>query len=143
MLATLPTLEALTANDRELIGHRAQRLAFHRDMVLITEAEPLHRLYVIVEGKVRVERNGRALVTLGEGAVCGEMAFLEGKPASASVIAEGEVTADEISAGDLRALFEMFPSLGMRFYKSLALQLSRKLRVTSQELTEARAAARR
>jgi CRP-like cAMP-binding protein len=141
-LPALPTLESLTASDRELIGHRANRVFFHAGNVLIQEMEPLHRLYVVLEGKVRIEVRGQVLVTLGAGAVCGEMAFLEGKPASASVVAVGEVVAEEITAPDLRGLFDMFPSLGMRFYKSLALTLSRKLRDTSAELAAARAAAR-
>ena len=136
MPALAPSLEFLTAKDWELLACHAQTVSYHEGEQLIRQGEPLHRLYVVRQGGVAIEIGGRVVARLGEGAVCGEMAFLEGVAASATVLAVGEVTTEEISAPELRQLFEMFPSLGLRFYKSLAVTLSRKLRDTSATLAK-------
>jgi len=63
------------------------------------------------------------------------MAFLEHGKATAAVIAkEEEVEVDEINAHDLRALLEAFPRMASRFYRSLALVLVKRLKVTTGEL---------
>ena len=59
---------------------------------------------------------------------CGEMAFLEAGVASASVVAVEDVEAYSIEWSALKDLFELFPHLGSRFYRSLAVGLSRRLR---------------
>jgi len=131
-----PQLEYLTANDWVLIGDHAQRVTFQPKQMLIRAALPIEAVFVIVSGTVRVEVGGKAIASLGAGAVCGEMAFLEGRPASASVVAETEVEADRLLASKLREIFDTFPSIGHRFYKSIALNLSRRLRDTSSALAE-------
>ena len=131
-----PQLEFLTANDWTLIGDYAQTTSFQAEQRLIREAHPIDYVYVIRKGTVRVEVGGKTIAQLGTGAICGEMGFLEGRPASASVIAEGEVEADRIPTSKLRDIFDTFPSVGHRFYKSIALNLSKRLRDTSQELAK-------
>jgi CRP-like cAMP-binding protein len=56
------------------------------------------------------------------------MSFLEDAPASASVIADEEVEAYHLERAALDSLFELFPHLASRFYRSLATNLSRRLR---------------
>jgi CRP-like cAMP-binding protein len=56
------------------------------------------------------------------------MAFLENSVPSATVIAKDEIKAYAIEWEVLYDLFELFPHLASRFYRSLALNLSRRLR---------------
>jgi CRP-like cAMP-binding protein len=56
------------------------------------------------------------------------MSFLEDAPASASVTADGEIEAYRLDQLSLQSLFELFPHLASRFYRSLATNLSRRLR---------------
>lgn len=129
-------LEYLTANDWILIGDHASVVTFRAEQPLIREAHPIDYVYVIRKGTVRIQVAGKRIAQLGAGAICGEMGFLEGRPASASVVAEGEVEADRIPAGKLRDIFDTFPSIGHRFFKSIALNLSRRLRDTSAALAD-------
>jgi CRP-like cAMP-binding protein len=55
--------------------------------VLMEEGAVEAHLYAIVEGRVRVHRDGRALGELGPGATVGELAVLVPAPRSASVTA--------------------------------------------------------
>ncbi len=50
------------------------------------------------------------------------------------VAKDEEVDVDEIKAIDLREIMEAFPRLASRFYRSLALVLVQRLRVTTGEL---------
>jgi CRP-like cAMP-binding protein len=56
------------------------------------------------------------------------MSYLDELPASASVVAEGPVEAYFLDRPTLQSLFELFPHLASRFYRSLATNLSRRLR---------------
>jgi CRP-like cAMP-binding protein len=56
------------------------------------------------------------------------MSFLEDAPASANVVAQQDVDTFYVDRQTLETLFELFPHLASRFYRSLAMNLSRRLR---------------
>lgn len=138
-------LQFLTANDWALLRDKARELQFKKDQRLIHEGLAGNTLYVIKSGTARVERRNAAanirIATLGAGDICGEMSFIEKSAASASVIADEDLTADALDAATLQSLFESFPHVGARFFRSVALTLSRRLRATSAELAKSRTAA--
>ena len=85
-------------------------------------------MYLIAAGKVKVSILGNFLAEIGSGEICGEMAFLEDSRPSATATAEEEVQAFGIEWKNLSELFELFPHVASRFYRSLAVNLSRRLR---------------
>jgi CRP-like cAMP-binding protein len=91
---------------------------------------------MIKSGIASVERDGCRLASFHAGSVCGEMTLLEDSPASASVVAQEAVTVDAIEVGAMREIFLAFPHLGSRFYRSIALTLSSRLRDTSGRLAD-------
>jgi CRP-like cAMP-binding protein len=68
------------------------------------------------------------IAQLEPGEVCGEMAFLENGVASASVSAADALEVCAIEWTALTDLFELYPHMGSRFYRSLAVNLSRRMR---------------
>lgn len=99
--------------------------------VLVEEGARLQTLYLVMEGLLGVYSaalGGRQLATLGAGQIIGEMSFLEGRPASATVKAleDSQVLAIDRTRLDLK-LQEDAP-LAARLYKSLAVITSRRLR---------------
>lgn len=132
------TLEYLTATDRNLLSGRAKRLTFAPGQALIREGDPSWAVWLVLSGKARVERNGNPIAVLEEGDVFGEMSFLEAGSASATVLAEGELEVELIESAELHKVFESFPHLGARFFRSIAVTLSRRLRETSRQLAEAK-----
>lgn len=122
-------LEFLTQNDWMLIVDRSKRTIFKKGEILTQQGKQTKTVYLLVRGKARVEAFSKAFIAhIGPGEVCGEMAFLENGVASATVTAEGEVETCAIDWSVLFDLFELFPHLGSRFYRSLAVNLSRRLR---------------
>jgi len=119
LLAILQTaknrLEYVTQNDWTLIVDKAKRTTFKKDDVLIHAGKQHKTVYLVVKGAARVESASKAFIArLEAGEILGEMAFLENGVASANVTASGEL--------------EVCAHMGSRFYRSLAVSLSRRLR---------------
>ncbi len=122
-------LEYLTPNDWQLIVDRSKRTAFNKGDVLIQAGKQNKTVYLLVKGNARVEASTKAFIAqLQPGEVCGEMAFLENGVASASVTAAEALEVCAIEWSALSDLFELYPHLGSRFYRSLAVNLSRRMR---------------
>jgi len=122
-------LEYLTSNDWALIADKSQILTYKKDDVIIQAGLRPHHLFFILSGKARIESAPSVkLAEVCEGDICGEMSFLEDSVASARVVAETTVETLAIEWTALQQLFELYPHLGSRFYRSLALNLSRRLR---------------
>ena len=131
-------LQDLTRNDWTLIESKAKRISFKLGQEIIKEGARIDHLYVLRRGGASVELEGTTsrvvIATLSEGDICGEIAFLGDRTATAAVVAKDEVGVDAIWADDLRQLVAVFPGFGTRFYRSLAIILAQRLRQTSKEL---------
>lgn len=141
-------LQFLTANDWQLIAAKARRRNFKLGEEIIRQGSLGERIYIVRKGEASVELAGTStrsvVATLGPEDICGDMAFLEkGKTTAAVVTKSAEVVVDEINADDLREIFEAFPRMASRFYRSLAVVLARRLRDTSRELSREMAASDR
>jgi CRP-like cAMP-binding protein len=138
---TANALPLLNAHDWKLLDEQVTRLPFRRGETILLEGG-LHRaLMVVRSGAVRVERaeqgQGITLAQLGAGEIFGEMGFVENAPASASVIAETDGMVDVIDAAALQSVMASEPGFAVRFYHSLAVTLTTRLRQTSRRLAQA------
>jgi len=122
-------LEYLTSNDWALVADKSQVLTFNKEEVVIQAGMRPRHLFFILSGKARIEAAPHVkLAEVSVGDICGEMSFLEDSVASARVVAETDVETLAIEWIALQELFELYPHLGSRFFRSLALNLSRRLR---------------
>lgn len=134
--STSSPLDFVTTNDWILIKAGARQLKFAPGDALIVQDSPGGTMFLIRSGKARIAANGTTLAHIGPGQICGEIAFLDNQLSSASVIAEEPVEVDAMDWAELHRIFRMFPHVGSRFYQSLAVLLSRRLRDTSAKLAE-------
>lgn len=118
----------LTANDWALVADKAVRVIFKKGELLVQRGKNSNGVYLLLKGTARVQIPSQTVRSIGPGEICGEMSFLEDAAASASVIAEGDIEAYHLDRSALEKLFELFPHLASRFYRSLAMNLSRRLR---------------
>jgi CRP-like cAMP-binding protein len=122
-------LEYLTENDWSLIADRAKQMTAPKGEVIIQQGKTVRIVFLALRGKAKVVSAAQATIAeIGPGEIAGEMSFLERAPASASVIAEEEMELLAIDWKSLEDLFELFPHLASRFYRSVAVNLSRRLR---------------
>ena len=132
-LVTLSTskngLKYLTANDWALVADKAQLVQFKKGAALVQKGRRSNGVYLLLKGTVRVQiPSPPAGRRIGAGEICGEMSFLEDEVASASAVADGDVEVCHLDRANLQVLFELYPHLASRFYRSLARNLSRRLR---------------
>jgi extracellular factor (EF) 3-hydroxypalmitic acid methyl ester biosynthesis protein len=131
-------LRFMTIEDQRLLLERARHMRFGRGEVIIAEGSRRRAIFLLEEGFVRIERahlgQGIAVARRGPGGVFGEMAFVEGDSASASVIADEELDAAVIDDADVQALLASVPGFATRFYQSLTLTLSQRLRELTASL---------
>jgi len=114
----------------------SERKSYKPGDVLIQEGQKQTALFVIVKGEVKVQRDHEGFAielsrhTTGE--IFGDMSFIEGQAASASVVAgDEEVLAFVITHAHVAQLMGQNPAFAARFYQSLAEILSRRLRETT------------
>lgn len=126
--STKHRLEYLNEGDWTLIIERSTLMTFNNHQVLIQRGKQSRMVYVVVSGKVSIEGFTERIAQIGPGEVIGEMAFLENSLPSATAVAEGDVEAFAIDWPTLGELFDRHPDLASRLYRSVALNLSRRLR---------------
>jgi CRP-like cAMP-binding protein len=89
-------------------------------------------LYIVHKGLAHVvlEHNGQEVVIAecGPGEIIGEISMLDGKGASASVVAETDVEVACIDQAAVTRMGKADPEFGMRLYQSLAVILAQRLR---------------
>lgn len=128
LLSSKNGLNYLTVNDWTLVADKAGRVRFKKGDIMVQKGKSANGVYLLLKGNARVQILSQPTRRIGPGEICGEMSFLEDAAASANVIADGEVEAFHLDRPALQSLFELYPHLGSRFYRSLATNLSRRLR---------------
>lgn len=129
LTASKTGLVYLTPNDWTLIADKAARMRFKAGDSIVQKGKRTHGVYVLLKGNASVQLAGHEKApAIVPGEVCGEISFIDELPATADVIAQEEVEAYYLDRPTLQSMFELFPHLGSRFYRSLASCLSRRLR---------------
>jgi flavin reductase (DIM6/NTAB) family NADH-FMN oxidoreductase RutF len=123
LLAKAPVFSALSPELLAPILASGEERAFAEGEAIVRQGEPGDLLYVILEGRVRVERSGRVIETLGEGEFFGEVAVLDGRPRSADVVGATPGRALTISRDVLRKTLEREPRAAWAMLEVLAARL--------------------
>jgi CRP/FNR family cyclic AMP-dependent transcriptional regulator len=88
-------------------------------------------VYLIIEGEVSIEINGKQVATSGPGDPIGEMAVLDPYGArSASVIATSDIVVARIKYSKFEALAKEYPQI----WRAVAQELARRLRRANARL---------
>jgi CRP/FNR family cyclic AMP-dependent transcriptional regulator len=118
-----------TCTDRELdrLARHAEIVDFRAGDVLMTEGEPGHEFYVIIDGEVGVTSGGDTVAKLGAGAYVGEQALLDPGPRTATVTALRDTQAVLLSSREFYAAIDDVPALSRKLLAGMA----RRLRETS------------
>jgi flavin reductase (DIM6/NTAB) family NADH-FMN oxidoreductase RutF len=120
LLAKAPVFSTL---DPELLGPilaSGEERPFRAGETIVRQGDPGDDLYVVLEGRVRVERGGRAVESLGEGEFFGEVAVLDRRPRSADVVAETDVRTLRLSREVVRDALQREPRAAWAMLQVLA-----------------------
>ena len=106
---------------------------------IFREGEAGNRLYLIVEGEVRISRvvpgsGEEALAIMKPGAMFGEMAVFDRSERSTDAIANGTVRAITIARSDFELLLDFNRDLAYKVLWAVVRMLSNRLRSTNESL---------
>jgi CRP-like cAMP-binding protein len=110
-LSRSPLFNALPPEQMQHLVPLIERRTFQPGQVLIRQGSQAESLYIIDEGKVKVidDIHHHQLAVLGQDEVVGEIALITGKVHTASILADGKVTAWEIKKEDFDDLVQETP----------------------------------
>ncbi len=132
--------QELTDDEIKFVMEHARVVDFQDGETLIKEGEDAGIIMVILDGSVKVVRllqDGREKELtdpLIAGDTVGEMSFIDGIGASATLIAKGDVKVKSVDHDMVEEMAATNPSFKERFYHSLLLTVIRRLRVIDYQM---------
>jgi len=130
VLKKVPLLSGLSRRDLDLIARVADEVKVEGGRVLTRQGGLGMEFLLLLDGSARVERDGKVIARLGPGDFFGEMSLIDGKPRSATVIADSPSALLAVQARSFRTLLDTVPGL----QKKVLIALCGRLRATDASL---------
>jgi CRP/FNR family cyclic AMP-dependent transcriptional regulator len=109
----------MTDRSFEMIAGLASEIDFATGDELVRQGEPGHRFIIIVNGRARVERDGKLLRELGPGDFLGEVSLVDGSARTATVTAQGPIHGFAIDRQGFLDLIDRIPVLRLEVMSAL------------------------
>lgn len=111
---------------------------FSRGEEICSEGQQSDRMWILTKGtvSVRLRTDGgyRRIASLAAGTTVGEMALLNPGLRSATVTADEDVSAYELTQVAFNSLLEAHPQIGLKLLKYFAFEMAHRLRLTHRDL---------
>ena len=124
-LKKVPLFRNLSQRHLAEIAKHADQVQVERERVLVQQGKTGWEFIFIVEGKSRVEKDGKVIRQLSGGDFFGEIALIDGEPRTATVIAETDMTILVVHKTSFDNLLETIPGLQKKILISLCKYLRR------------------
>ena len=122
-LSSIWLFSTVSAKDLRLIRRALEEVDVPAGKVLTEEGTVGREFFFIVEGKAIVRRNNRKVATLGPGQYFGEMALLDKRPRSATVVSETEMSLLVLGQRQFNAVLDAVPGLARKLLVAMAMRL--------------------
>ena len=111
-----------TCSARELrtVRRSLNEVTARAGRVLCEQGTIGREFFFIVEGQASVRRGGRRIAVLGPGDYFGELALLDRKPRSATVVADTDMVLLVMDQREFHGLLEDVPPLGRKLLAAMA-----------------------
>ena len=119
LLKKVPLFSGLKRSDLNDIAKVTDESNLQAGKVLAQEGKTGMEFVFILEGEARVESDGREIRRLGPGNFFGEIAILDGKPRTATVIAETDIKVLVIHSQYFTSVLKKNPGLQMEIIRAL------------------------
>ena len=123
LLAGCPLFGGVTPDDLRAIAERSLEVDFAAEHVIARQGEIGTGFFVIVEGAVRVVRDGEELARLGPGDFFGEMSVIDGLPRVAQVVASTDTRCLALATWEFERLILDHPTIGLAILRGLSARL--------------------
>jgi CRP/FNR family transcriptional regulator, cyclic AMP receptor protein len=126
LIGACPLFTGVAGDDLSAIGDRAIEVDFPADRVIARQGEIGTGFFVIVEGTVRVVRDGSEIARLGAGDFFGEMSVIDGLPRVAQVVTTEPTRCLALASWEFERLVLEHPTIGLAILRGLSARLRLK-----------------
>jgi CRP-like cAMP-binding protein len=112
-----------SAKDLRVIRKALEEVTVPPGRVLCEQGTIGREFFLIVEGKAAVKKNNRKTATLGPGQYFGELALLDRRPRSASVISETDMKLLILGQRQFNGVLDAVPALSRKMLAAMATRL--------------------
>ena len=126
LLGGCPLFGGVGPDDLGAIAERAVEVDFPAEHVIARQGEIGTGLFVVIEGSVRVVRDGQELARLGGGDFFGEMSVIDGLPRVAMVVTTKPTRCLALASWEFERLVIEHPTIGLAILRGLSARLRAK-----------------
>jgi CRP/FNR family transcriptional regulator, cyclic AMP receptor protein len=119
-LKRVPLFSRLGKRELGRVAQLADEIDVLDGRALTAEGEHGDEFFLVLDGQIKIERDGRAVATLGPGDFFGEIALVDGQPRTATARADGHAHLLVVGHRDFHSLMEEMPSVQLGILQALA-----------------------
>ena len=123
LLAGCPLFKGIDADGLDALATKATQVEFPAGHVIARQGEIGTGFFVVIDGRVRVVRDGEVVATLGPGEFFGELSVLDRQPRNAMVSADVPTTCLALASWDFEAVLLEQPRLTLAILRGVATRL--------------------
>jgi CRP-like cAMP-binding protein len=120
LLKGVPLLAGLGKHEIEEVGRLAEEVDVEAGHVLMREGASAAEFFVIVDGAVRIERNGGTIASLGPGDFLGEIALVDNGLRTATATTQSASKLLVVGHREFHSLMDQFPTIRTCVLQALA-----------------------
>jgi CRP-like cAMP-binding protein len=109
-----------TASELRKIRSSLDEAVVPEGKLLVEEGRIGLEFFLIVSGSATVSRNGKTVATLGPGGYFGELALLDRRPRSASVVSDTEMDVLVLSQRQFNSVLQSVPTISRKLLAAMA-----------------------
>ncbi len=123
-LAQVPLFEGLSKKQLRRISSLMTRIDRPAGQILTTEGQRGSEFFIVLEGEVEVRQGDRVIATRRPGDYVGEIALLDKRPRTATVVATTPVSVEVLSRREFVSLLAEVPQLSEQIMATMARRLA-------------------
>jgi CRP-like cAMP-binding protein len=125
VLSRVPFFEGFDAEDLQRVVELSDEVTLPAGSVVVDQGDPGTDCYVIVEGTASVYVRGEHVASSGPGSMVGEMALVDHRPRTATVVADSDLDMLRFDSAAFRKLLDEMPKASERIMTVLRARLDR------------------
>jgi len=123
-LAHVPLFHGLSKKQLRRISTLMTRIDRPAGQVLTKEGQRGNEFFIVLEGEVEVRHGDRVIATRGPGDYLGEIALLDKRPRTATIVATTRVSVEVLSRREFVSLLAEVPELSEQILATMAERLA-------------------
>jgi CRP/FNR family cyclic AMP-dependent transcriptional regulator len=123
-LKQVPLFQGLSKKQLRLVSSLATRLNEPAGAVLTKEGRQGYEFIIVLDGEIEIRKGDRVVATRGPGSYVGEIALVDNRPRTATVVAKTPVVIEVIARREFRGLLAETPELADEIMATMAKRLA-------------------